>query len=101
MDGRLADAKLGISEVVTNAVTHGKLQEGVDTLRITVDDHGDRVRMTVEQVTAAEDVRIAKRRIDDPKPGGFGLHLLSRISDDWGYELGPPGVVWFELHENA
>jgi anti-sigma regulatory factor (Ser/Thr protein kinase) len=101
MDGRLADAKLAISEVVTNAVTHGRLRDGIDTVRITVGDHGDRVRVTVEQVTAAEDVAMAQPRVDVPKPGGFGLNLLDQITDDWGYEAGPPGVVWFELHENA
>ena len=64
-------------------------------LRIEADD--DHVRVEVEQPTSASDVHVVERSSADLRPGGFGLGLVEASADEWGYEPGPPGRVWFEF----
>jgi len=100
LDGRTEDARLAISEVVANAVLHGRLQPDIDTVRVLVDADDDSVRVDVEQPTPAEGVAISEPRLDDPNDaGGFGLRLLDHVVDRWGHQPGPPGRVWFEFHQ--
>ena len=89
-------ALLAVSEVVTNAVSHG------------VNDESDPISLLVERT---EDVLIV--RVIQPRPvpetpsiaimpegwsmGGYGLGVLDAVADRWGVELEPPSV-WFELH---
>jgi anti-sigma regulatory factor (Ser/Thr protein kinase) len=95
---RADDARLAVSEVVTNAVLHGGLGPD-DTIRIVFETFDPTtLRVEVEQPTDAPAAAISS----PPSPevesvGGFGLMLVSRIVDDWGVERGPPGRVWFEL----
>jgi anti-sigma regulatory factor (Ser/Thr protein kinase) len=93
---RMDEVQLAISEVVTNAVRHGRLRLNVDRVRITVGAAPDRVVVTVEQPTMA-DLRIEGPRFEKEDPGGFGLHLVDRVVDDWGHDPGPPGRVWLEF----
>jgi anti-sigma regulatory factor (Ser/Thr protein kinase) len=94
---RMADVKLALSEVVTNAVRHGALRWDVDQVRIIVGAGQDAVRVTVEQPTIAEGVRIHEPRVGSVNPGGFGLRLVDQVVDHWGHDPGPPGRVWFEF----
>jgi anti-sigma regulatory factor (Ser/Thr protein kinase) len=96
LEGHLDDVRLSISEVVTNAVLHGGLRPDIDAVRIKVGTGSDKVRITVEQPTVA-DVRMRAPRLSGEGPGGFGLHLLDRLADAWGYDPGPPGRVWVEF----
>jgi anti-sigma regulatory factor (Ser/Thr protein kinase) len=84
-------ARLLLSEVVTNAVRHGG---------------GDRVRVLLEAVDG-EDLRcevvdegrgfVPKAR-DKPSTaeGGWGLHLVETLARRWGVREGSTNV-WFEL----
>jgi anti-sigma regulatory factor (Ser/Thr protein kinase) len=98
---RIADVELAISEIVTNAVRHGGLREGVDPVRITVEAGEDSVTITVEQPTIAEDVHVTEPHFDDQNAGGFGLRLVEEVADSWGHEPGPPGRVWMKFHRHA
>ncbi|HSL12310.1 MAG TPA: ATP-binding protein [Actinomycetota bacterium] len=84
--------RLLISEVVTNAIRHGHLapDEQVD-VKVDLKDGGARVE--VSQPTRAE--APVPRQVRDE--GGFGLKLVDELTDAWGMEAGPPGVVWFEI----
>jgi anti-sigma regulatory factor (Ser/Thr protein kinase) len=91
---RMADVKLAVSEIVTNAVRHGSLREGVDAIRITVGSGEDSVTITVEQPTIAVGVAVTEPRLQQDDPGGFGLRLVDQVADSWGHDPGPPGRVW-------
>lgn len=93
---RLYDVQLLVSEVVTNAVSHGGAREG---------EHVD-LRVAVTH----EDIRVEVR---DPGPGfseiapalpqadrgggGYGLYLVDLYSSAWGVSASEGTCVWFEL----
>ena len=72
---RTADATLLVSELVTNAVKYGS--------------------GPVELHVEADDARRGRFTISDAG-GGYGLHLVDRIADDWGVTHASMHV-WFEL----
>ncbi|MCO5991723.1 ATP-binding protein [Actinoallomurus spadix] len=84
-------AELLVSELVTNAVRHGRGEIHLivcaeeDTLRIEVHDEAAE---SVPQVRPAGE-------IDE---GGRGLHLVGMLSSRWGAARTATGkIVWFEL----
>ena len=97
LNGRSDDPRLAVTELVSNAVRHAGLEthEALIYLRIEADD--DHVRVEVEQPTSAGEVHVVERPGTDQRPGGFGLGLVEASADDWGFEPGPPGRVWFEF----
>ena len=100
LDGQLAylgpDAesrmRLAMSEIVTNAVRHGRLAPG-EQIHVTVDLTDEGARVEVRQPTRAE----AAIRTQGGVDGGFGLKLIDELTQAWGMEPGPPGFVWFEI----
>lgn len=88
-------AVLLVSEVVTNALLHGR----------------SRPRLTVTPLAGGglyvgvgdENSRVPVMRKDDPDAqDGRGLRLLDMLSSRWGVRPDPPGkVVWFELDPDA
>lgn len=84
---RLADACLMVSELVANALIHGR---GAITLRITP----GRDRVTIEVADEGHgNVAIA------PAPGasgGWGLRVVDELADGWGARQGSTRV-WFEV----
>jgi anti-sigma regulatory factor (Ser/Thr protein kinase) len=89
--GRVDDATLLVSELVTNAVKYGP--EPGD-IRLIVSQEGARTRFTVHD--AGLGPLPAMRAEDDPGPGGHGLRLVDALADRWGVERGSTRV-WFEL----
>ncbi|GAB7191915.1 hypothetical protein NUM3379_26230 [Kineococcus sp. NUM-3379] len=87
-------AELGISELVTNAVLHGRTPMTI-TVRRT--DLG-RVRVEVSDMSPAPPRR---RRFDLSATTGRGLRLVDSLSYDWGVDERGAGsgggkTVWFE-----
>ena len=93
----LDDARLLLTELITNAIQHGHLE------------HGDRISLTVRREAAGIVVEVS-----DPGDGipssdgrpptsrnGWGLTLLERLADAWGVEAVPEGGTraWFRLAE--
>ena len=83
--------QLLISELVTNAVRHGKSKQPVelhaqwdDEVRIEVIDHG-------------QGFLPRPRAGDLEDPGGFGLYLVGRLADRWGVQTDDTTCVWFVL----
>ncbi len=98
LNERAHDARLAISEVAANAVMHGQLRPGQDTIRLVIDADDDRLRIEMEQSTEAVGVGVVEPRLEDAvRVGGFGLRLVEEVADEWGVESGPPGHVWFEF----
>ena len=92
----LRNAKLLVSELVTNSVRHvppGMTEEIVlvvvrddEHLRVEVRDHGPGFAF--------------RRRVAGQDPGsGWGLHMLSTIASRWGVETDAGARVWFELDD--
>ena len=88
---RLDDATLLVSELVTNAVSHGPEEE---TIRLIVGQSGGRTRFTVHDLGRGPLPEM--RAESDPEPGGHGLRLVDTLADRWGVERGSTRV-WFEL----
>lgn len=88
-------AVLLVSEVVTNALLHGR----------------GRPRVTVTPLPGGglyvgvgdDNSRVPVVREDDPDAlDGRGLRLLDMLSSRWGVRPDPPGkIVWFELDPDA
>jgi anti-sigma regulatory factor (Ser/Thr protein kinase) len=85
------DAALLVSELVTNAVIHGRTSATVevhrpaDTLRVTVRDDNP-------QLPAVGDAP------DLNAESGRGLLIVSKTATRWGIEAGEGGkAIWFEL----
>jgi anti-sigma regulatory factor (Ser/Thr protein kinase) len=86
----LATAELLLSEVVTNAVIHGRTAVTVEAV---VRPAGLRVDVTDD---GAGHPRVRPR--DDAVPSGRGLHIVAVLAADWGVVPHPRGkTVWFEL----
>jgi anti-sigma regulatory factor (Ser/Thr protein kinase) len=88
---RCDDGELALSELVTNAVLHGREPIVVRALRT-----GSCLRAEVRD---ASPVSPSFSMLDPGAVTGRGLMLISAASDRWGVEPLPDGkVVWFELH---
>ena len=92
------DARLAISELVTNSVRHAGLAPD-DPIRVTVDWSGARLKVQVRD--GGRGVRpTAVSGSIRPAPGaesGWGLYLLDRVASRWGTSA---DGYWFELHQD-
>ena len=78
---------LVVSELVTNAVVHA----GSAPLIMADFDDG-RLRLEVHDDSAEPP------RMRPPHHDGFGLHIVSRLADGWGWTPTDPGKrVWVEM----
>lgn len=84
------DAVLLGSELVTNAVLHGRSEVRVDVLR-----NGRRLHVSVHDENSRHPARVR----DDPDAlDGRGLALVASLAASWGVDDDPTGkAVWFEL----
>ena len=89
-EARLDDGELALSELVTNAVLHGR---SPIVLRLARTEHCVRV-----EVGDGSPVSPSFSMLDPTAVTGRGLMLISAASDRWGVEPDPDGKrVWFEL----
>jgi anti-sigma regulatory factor (Ser/Thr protein kinase) len=85
-------AELLVSELVSNAVKYG----GEGPLQLVVSSQPGRLR--AEVIDRGGGFQSEPRDADDVHtPGGWGLHLVERLADDWGSYEGSTHV-WFEMH---
>jgi anti-sigma regulatory factor (Ser/Thr protein kinase) len=93
-DDQLGDVRLLVSELVTNSLRHAKLGDA-DRIRLAVDVNEARVRVEVSDPGPGFE---PESPADDPETAeGWGLYLVSTLSDRWGVETGANTRVWFEL----
>jgi anti-sigma regulatory factor (Ser/Thr protein kinase) len=90
----VSDAELLVSELVTNAVQHGRptvslwLRRAPALIGVSVADEGDQLPALPGQLPQAS------------ASAGRGLLIVDRLSDEWGVSVHdpPPGkTVWFRL----
>jgi anti-sigma regulatory factor (Ser/Thr protein kinase) len=92
-DARIADLRLVISEVITNAVRHGG--EGDMVVAVT-----PKQGYLCVQVTDTGDGFAPRPRAFEPDDddGGFGLFLVERLTRRWGLTREDDNTrVWFEF----
>jgi anti-sigma regulatory factor (Ser/Thr protein kinase) len=90
------DATLLVSELVSNGVKYG----GDGRIRLQVEADTDRVRAEiVDQGSGFEPLSRTKRNMALSDEGGWGLHLVETIADDWGVHEGSTHV-WFEIRRD-
>ena len=87
---RTEDATLLVSELVTNAVKYGS---GPVELHV---ETGDDLRSRFTISDAGGGDTPALREAGGRVAGGYGLHLVDRIADDWGVKHASMHV-WFDL----
>ena len=91
---RLDDARLLVSELVTNAIRHAGL--GVDDVIKLVVVTGDRA-LRIEVCDPGRGFELSEPEPDPERPSGWGLYLVRELSDRWGMERSEETRVWFEL----
>jgi anti-sigma regulatory factor (Ser/Thr protein kinase) len=90
---QLRIAHLLTTEVVTNAVVHGR---GAVGLRILGDPHVLRVEVSDD----GPDLPRLRPLVAPTQRGGRGLHIVTAMATDWGVQPridGSGKTVWFEL----
>ena len=99
LPAKLEDARLVVSELVTNSVRHGGLSPD-DQISLSVRASGGSVRGRVCNPQRG----FEKPWELGPRPdmtGGWGLSIVEKISDRWGIERNGKRqalvCVWFEL----
>ena len=87
---RLADARLLVSEVVTNAVEHVP-EDGEIEVQVTYEDS----RLRVVVADPGPGFKVRERDPDNHR--GWGLQFVQRLADSWGVSPDGRNRVWFEL----
>jgi anti-sigma regulatory factor (Ser/Thr protein kinase) len=86
-------ATLMVSELVSNALVHGK---GVITLRSALDED----RLLVEVIDEGSGFERVIRQRDFEQLGGWGLGLVDAQASRWGVHEGTTHV-WFEIERSG
>jgi anti-sigma regulatory factor (Ser/Thr protein kinase) len=95
----IKQAELLVSELVTNSLDHGQLDDR-DTVWVRIYLGSGTLRLEIENAGTAGDV--APRRGDrSAGRGGFGLELVDLIASSWGVKRSRNTVVWFEMAPEA
>lgn len=90
------DAALLVSELVSNGVKYG----GEGRIMLHLEADADRVRAEiVDQGSGFEPQTRANRKMELADEGGWGLHLVETLADDWGVHEGSTHV-WFEIRRD-
>jgi anti-sigma regulatory factor (Ser/Thr protein kinase) len=93
----LEDLRLLVSELVTNSVRHAGLGAS-QTIELKVKLSQDTVRVEVNDQGSGFEP--SPRTSDSEDESGWGLYLVSRLSDRWGVTSDGVTRVWFELDRN-
>jgi anti-sigma regulatory factor (Ser/Thr protein kinase) len=94
-ESALATSRLLVSEIVTNAVRHGR---GTITLRAWLFE--DRLLVAVIDEGGGFEPEARERDTKQRGPGGWGLRIVDAESSRWGIYPGA-AHVWFELERSA
>ena len=85
------DARLLVSELVTNAVRHTR-----SPFSVSIASHPAKLRLAVRDMSSA--VPVTDGRSTDAPTGGRGLQIVAAVADDWGVVTAPPGkTIWAEF----
>jgi anti-sigma regulatory factor (Ser/Thr protein kinase) len=93
-DEAYEDARLMVSELVTNSLRHASLSIDQEIELVMVVRQGT---LRVEVGDAGPGFEPRPRAIDASNESGWGLFLVARLADRWGVERDGLHRVWFEL----
>jgi len=92
----VADAALLVSELVSNGVKYG----GDGEIQVHIEAEPDRLRAEiVDQGNGFIPRTRDSRHMTVADAGGWGLHLVETLADDWGVHTGSTHV-WFEIRRD-
>jgi anti-sigma regulatory factor (Ser/Thr protein kinase) len=89
----LEDARLLVTELITNALRHGALTPGD---RVSVKASVDRGVVRLEVTDPGRDGDVEMRQ-PGPRGGGYGLFLVEQLAKRWGVDRREGTTVWCEL----
>jgi anti-sigma regulatory factor (Ser/Thr protein kinase) len=95
---RLEDARLLVSELVTNAIRHAGLADA-DSITLVLERTEQSLR--IEVCDPGPGFEMVEPTPDPARPSGWGLYLVRELSDRWGVERTDVTTVWFELDREA
>jgi len=93
----LEDVRLLLSELVTNALRHGKVTPE-DEIGVRAEVADGTVRIEVHDPGRNGEV---ERRRPGARGGGYGLLLVDRLTNRWGVDRQDGTTVWAELPAGA
>lgn len=94
-DERIGDVLLATSELVSNAVQHGVLDEGTP-IRLEVRLIADRVRVSVSH--EGPPFERPSELPANGTSGGFGFHIVGQVASDWDVaHIEGITRTWFEI----
>jgi anti-sigma regulatory factor (Ser/Thr protein kinase) len=90
----LESIRLLVTELITNSVKHGRIDERQVRVNVTLTPEVLRV-----EVTDGGNGFEPPPPPADPSdtPSGWGLYLVDRLADRWGVEEEDGTLVWFEI----
>ena len=88
------DARIIVSELVTNGIRHGAGDDG--WVRLVVRREQDLLRIEVTD-SDGSDTRPHIPERDPERTSGWGLMLVERLASQWGVSAGGVTTVWCEL----
>ena len=91
----LEDARLLVSELVTNSIRHGELSTAED-IWLQADLEGDTLHVEVRDPGSGFELqpRIAGK---DDRDSGWGLYLVGLLAERWGVNADGSTLVWFDI----
>ena len=89
----LEDVRLLVTELITNALRHGKLIPGD---RVSVKASVDEGVVRIEVTDPGRDGEVEPRE-PGARGGGYGLYMVDQLSQRWGVESNEGTTVWCEL----
>jgi anti-sigma regulatory factor (Ser/Thr protein kinase) len=96
-DETLRNARLLMSELVTNAVRHAGGEAGEVQVLIACEGRC----LHVEVIDHGEGFTPQPRQAGQDAGSGWGLHILDRLSSRWGVDRSRGTRVWFEMDPGA
>lgn len=95
-DDSVTDAALLASELVSNGVKYG----GEGQIKLLLEGEPGRLRAEiVDQGSGFHPETRASRKMTLADEGGWGLHLVETLADEWGVYEGSTHV-WFEIRRD-
>ena len=94
----LNDARLLVSELVTNSVRHSDAgRRATVQMQVLVSES----TLHIEVADGGTGFEPKPRDADRTRPGGWGLYLVDQLADRWGVATDRLTRVWFEMDQGG
>jgi serine/threonine-protein kinase RsbW len=107
-DASCSQIALAVDEALANVIRHGYGSEGDRPIWVKlwpleeVGGRGKGLRIVIEdEARHVETCDLKGRDLNDPKPGGLGLHIMHEVMDDVQYEKRAPRGMRLTMEKYA